>query len=100
VGDLAAFTRLVKTPKLYMLDTGLVAYLTGWSTAETLAAGAMAGAVFETHVIVEILKSWLHRAREPMRRLPHPLAAAAVVCLAPSLVPIDAQTVAVPVGAL
>jgi len=56
--------RLVKRPKLYMVDTGLCAYLTGWSTPSTLASGAMAGAIFETHAIVEILKSWWHRAKE------------------------------------
>ena len=57
--------RLLKTPKLYMLDTGLCSYLTGWSTPETLAHGAMAGAMFETHAIVEILKSWWHHGLEP-----------------------------------
>lgn len=56
--------RLVKTPKLYMLDTGLCAYLTGWSSPRTLASGAMAGPLFETHVVVEILKSWWHRGRD------------------------------------
>lgn len=57
--------RLVKTPKLYFLDTGLCAYLTGWASPATLAAGAMRGAIFETHVVAEILKSWWHRARHP-----------------------------------
>lgn len=50
--------RLVKTPKLYMLDTGLCAYLTRWPSPETLEAGAMAGAFFETWCISEILKSY------------------------------------------
>ena len=36
--------RLIKTPKLFFLDTGLCAYLTGWSTPEALASGAMNGA--------------------------------------------------------
>lgn len=57
--------RLVKTPKLYFLDTGLAAHLTGWTSPETLAGGAMAGAIFETWVIVEILKSWWHAGRTP-----------------------------------
>jgi uncharacterized protein len=57
--------RLVKTPKLYFLDTGLCAYLTGWASPATLAAGAMRGAIFETHVVAEILKSWWHQARHP-----------------------------------
>jgi predicted AAA+ superfamily ATPase len=57
--------RLVKTPKLYFLDTGLAAYLTEWSSPETLAAGAMAGAMLETHVLCELLKSWWHRGKSP-----------------------------------
>lgn len=47
-----------KTPKLYFLDTGLVCYLTGWTSPETAEAGAMSGALFETWVMGQILKSW------------------------------------------
>lgn len=50
--------RIVKTPKLYFLDTGLAAYLTKWNTPEVLEVGAMAGAFFETFIISEILKSY------------------------------------------
>jgi len=57
--------RLVKRPKLYFLDTGLCAYLAEWTSPETLAAGAMRGAIFETWVFNELLKSWRHRLREP-----------------------------------
>ena len=57
--------RLVKAPKLYFLDTGLCAYLTEWSSPETLEAGAMSGAIFETYIFSEILKSWWHRAFSP-----------------------------------
>lgn len=57
--------RLIKTPKLYFLDTGLCAYLTDWSSPETLASGAMRGAIFETFVVSCILKSWWHTLREP-----------------------------------
>lgn len=52
--------RLVKTPKLYFLDTGLCTYLTEWSTPATLEAGAMSGAVLETWVVSEIIKSYWH----------------------------------------
>lgn len=52
--------RLVKTPKLYFLDTGLCACLTQWSSPETQEAGAMSGAIFETWVVVELLKSNWH----------------------------------------
>ena len=57
--------RLYKTPKLYFVDTGLCAYLTEWSTPETLEAGAMSGAIFETFAFIEILKSWWHRVEVP-----------------------------------
>jgi uncharacterized protein len=52
--------RLVKRPKLYFNDTGLVAWLTQWSSPQTLEAGAMAGAIFETWVVAEIIKSRLN----------------------------------------
>lgn len=56
--------RIVKTPKLYFLDTGLAAYLTEWSSPATLEAGAMSGAIFETWVIGEMLKSWWHNGKQ------------------------------------
>ena len=56
--------RLVKTPKLYFLDTGLGAYLTRWSSPETLEAGAMSGAILETWMFTEILKSYWHHGQE------------------------------------
>jgi predicted AAA+ superfamily ATPase len=52
--------RLVKAPKLYVLDTGLCAFLTQWHSPATLAAGALAGALFETYVLIELLKSAWH----------------------------------------
>jgi len=55
-----ATKRLVKTPKLYFLDTGLCTYLTEWSTPETLEAEAMAGPILETWIMAELLKSWWH----------------------------------------
>lgn len=58
-------SRLIKAPKLYFLDTGLAAYLTEWTSPKTLAAGAMRGAYFETHVFSEILKSWWHCLKSP-----------------------------------
>ncbi len=55
--------RLVKTPKLYILDTGLCAYLTEWSSPETLESGAMSGPILETWIISELLKSYWHNGR-------------------------------------
>jgi predicted AAA+ superfamily ATPase len=57
--------RLVKTPKLYFLDTGLAAYLTAWASPETLEAGAMTGAFLETWIVAELLKSYWHAGRQP-----------------------------------
>lgn len=58
-------TRMIKAPKLYFLDTGLSAYLTRWSTPETLEAGAASGAFFETFVVSEIIKSWYNAGKIP-----------------------------------
>ena len=57
--------RLVKTPKLYFFDSGLVCYLTRWSSAETLEYGAMNGAILENYVVAEIAKSYLNCGQEP-----------------------------------
>lgn len=57
--------RLVKTPKLYFYDTGLVCYLTKWSSAETLESGAMNGAILENYVVAEIAKTYLNCGQEP-----------------------------------
>ena len=56
--------RTVKTPKLYFFDTGLVAYLTRYSTPEILACGAMNGAILENFVVAELLKSYHNNAKE------------------------------------
>jgi len=50
--------RLIKTPKLYFLDTGLVCWLLGWNTPKQMVNGAMWGHIFETFVFGEILKSY------------------------------------------
>ena len=55
-----ATKRLTKTPKLYFTDTGLACHLLGWSSPETLRRGAMAGHVFETFVVGEVIKSYLN----------------------------------------
>lgn len=50
--------RLIKTPKVYFLDTGLICSLLGWNNKEALQRGPMAGAIFENYVISEIIKSY------------------------------------------
>lgn len=59
--------RMVKAPKLYFLDTGLCAWLTEWTSPETLEAGAMSGPVLETWAVSEIIKTWWHNGlRAPL----------------------------------
>lgn len=60
----SVLNRAIRTPKLYFRDTGLCCYLTRWLTPDTLKNGAMAGAMFETFVINEILKSYSNEGLE------------------------------------
>lgn len=55
--------RTVKTPKVYFFDTGLVCYLTRWTTPDVLRNGAKAGNIFENFVVSEILKSHLNAGK-------------------------------------
>ncbi len=55
--------RLVKTPKLYFLDTGLCSWLTEWGSPQSLEAGAASGAILETWILVELLKTWWHNGK-------------------------------------
>ncbi len=57
--------RLIKSPKLYFLDAGLLCYLLRIREPRDLASHALRGPIFESMVIAEILKSRLHRAKEP-----------------------------------
>ena len=59
-----ALTRAIKTPKLYFRDTGLACYLTRWNSAEALKNSAVAGNLFETFVVSEILKSYSNEGRD------------------------------------
>ena len=56
--------RTVKTPKLYFFDTGLVAYLTKYTTPEILENGAINGAILENYVVSEIRKTYQNEADE------------------------------------
>lgn len=57
--------RLVKTPKMYFMDTGLAAYLCRWPNAETLENGAMDGVFFETYAVTEIVRSYYNAGKHP-----------------------------------
>lgn len=52
--------------KVYFTDTGLCAFLSGWTTKEALIDGAMSDLMFENFVIIEILKSYRNRGVEPL----------------------------------
>ena len=55
----------VSTPKMYFMDTGLMAFLTDWNTPEAMASGAASGHFFETWCVSEILKSYASHGPEP-----------------------------------
>lgn len=60
-----ALKRLIKTPKIYFLDTGIAAFLLKWSDGKVLETGAMAGAFFETYVVSEIIKGYYNAEKRP-----------------------------------
>ena len=55
----------IKTPKLYFYDTGLICYLTKWSSSEVAMNGAMSGAILENFTVSEIMKSYQNAGLEP-----------------------------------
>jgi predicted AAA+ superfamily ATPase len=57
--------RLVKTPKLHFLDTGLACYLLGIRSARELEAHPLRGAIFESWVVSEVMKAHLNAGLEP-----------------------------------
>lgn len=61
--------RIIKRPKLYFMDTGLACYLTMWNNPRTLELSAMAGAMFETYVVSEIIKGYTNQGIDVRSRL-------------------------------
>lgn len=57
--------RTVSTPKLYFYDTGLVCYLTRWTSGDTVMEGAMNGALLENYAVAEVVKSYQNAGQEP-----------------------------------
>jgi predicted AAA+ superfamily ATPase len=55
--------RLVKSPKLYMADTGLAAFLMGFESRESLLRHPVIGALWETHVIMQVVKHYASKGR-------------------------------------
>ena len=64
-----ASKRIIKSPKIYFMDTGLCAYLCKWPNAQMLMDCAMSGAFFETYVVSEIIKSFYNNGIEPKQYL-------------------------------
>lgn len=57
--------RTVSTPKLYFYDSGIVCYLTRWSSPETAMEGAMSGALLENYTVAEIIKTYQNAGQKP-----------------------------------
>lgn len=56
--------RVVKTPKVHFFDTGLVSYLTKYSSPEILQNGSINGAILENFIVSEIKKSYTNAGKE------------------------------------
>lgn len=57
--------RTIKTPKVYFYDSGLICYLTKWSSPEVAESGAMSGALLENFTVSEIMKGYQNAGLEP-----------------------------------
>lgn len=57
--------RLIKSPKLYFIDTGLAAWLLGIETATQMQRDPLRGNLFENLIITDILKSKLNQGKDP-----------------------------------
>lgn len=58
--------RIIKTPKIYFLDTGLASYLASMDSPEALEASYLCGSMLETYAFIEIIKSFWHNGQEPL----------------------------------
>ncbi|HBG05607.1 MAG: AAA family ATPase [Geobacteraceae bacterium GWC2_58_44] len=57
--------RLIKAPKLYFYDSGLVCWLLGIQTPQQLENHPLRGGIFETFVVAELMKSRLNIGERP-----------------------------------
>lgn len=57
--------RIVKSPRMYMTDTGLVCNLMGWENPAVIENSYMSGAIFETYIVNEIYKNIVNRGDKP-----------------------------------
>lgn len=61
--------RIIKRPKIYFMDTGIACYLTGYTDAKILEKSAYNGAIFETYIISEIIKSYTNNGKDYRKHL-------------------------------
>lgn len=95
--------RLVKTPKVYFTDTGTLCYLTGLKDPEHAASGPMGGAIMETAVVSEVVKTLTHQGIDPQVFFWRTSAGAEVDLIVQSegkLVPIEVKLSATPSPAM
>jgi len=57
--------RIIRTPKLYFLDSGLLCYLLRIRNEEDLATHPLRGNIFETFILSEIYKVFAHAGEDP-----------------------------------
>jgi hypothetical protein len=91
--------RLVKTPKVYFTDTGTLCYLAGLKDAEHAACGPLGGVIFETAVLAEIVKRYVHSGQDPhlyFWRTSHGSEVDFIVEQGGKLIPIEAKLSATP----
>lgn len=62
-------SRIVKRPKIYFMDTGLACFLAGYMDSKTLERSAFNGAIFETYVVTEIIKSFTNQGLDSKKYL-------------------------------
>lgn len=93
--------RLVKTPKLYFLDTGLLCALLGVRTADDLWDHPLRGAIFETFVVTELQKLFVHNGERPRLffwRDSHGVEVDVLIDLGRSVVPVEIKAGATVAG--
>lgn len=95
--------RLVKSPKVYFTDTGLLCHLVGLRDPEHAARGPLGGAILETAALSELVRTFVHRAQEPQVYFWRTAAGVEVdfvVESAGTLIPIEVKLTATPRPAL
>jgi predicted AAA+ superfamily ATPase len=95
--------RLLKTPKIYFTDVGTLCYLAGLKDPGHAASGPMSGAILETAVVSEILKTYLHRGEDPRMHFWRTTAGTEVDLIVESegqLIPIEVKLSATPKPAM